>query len=144
MIFDQSFQPDDTKYEPVFEEGNEVEGPHPEPAPSQAKDFLLPAPPPRPMSRAQSYTPALRAGMSSPKLAPAPIPRARQIMDEQKARGLPSQLPQSEPNRVLQRSNTWAPDMSDALMSEAPTLAGDDSRQKSKKKVGKEQTKARL
>ena len=138
------FEPEVRKYEPVFEEGNEIEPP-PRPMPkNDAKEFALPPPPPRPLSRAQSYTPALRPGMSSPKLAPAPVPRARQIMDEQIAKGLQPQLPQSEPSRMLQRSQTWAPDMSDALMSEAPSVAGDDSRQKPKKKVGKEQTRARL
>ena len=145
LIFDQqNFQHEDKSYMPVFDEGNELAASQNGSAPTQAKEFVLPAAPPRPMSRAQSFTPALRVGMSSPKLAPAPIPRARQIMDEQKAKGLLTQLPQSEPGRMLQRSNTWAPDMSDALMSEAPTVMGEESRQKIKKKVGKAQTKARL
>ena len=138
-----SFQADN-HFAPVLDESHEMEPPPlPMPHPSQSQKVVIPPPPPRPMSRSQSFTPAARVGMSSPKLAPAPIPRARQIMEEQRAKGLLPQLPQSEPERrSLQRSNTWAPD-SDALMSEA--VEGEDSQKpKSKKKVGKEQTKARL
>lgn len=139
---------DDQQYAPVFDDGNEVEPPRPAPAPTQAAKITIPPPPPpRPMSRSQSFAPSTRVGvgMSSPKLAPAPFPRARQITEEQKAKEklqLPP-LPASEPGgrAGLQRSNTWAPN-SDALMSEA--LDGDDSKQKPKKKVGKEQTRARL
>lgn len=134
------------KYAPVFDEGNDGEPAQqsqpPPPIPA-SKVPIPPPPPPRPMSRAQSFTPAARPGMSSPKLAPAPIPRARQIMEEQRAKGLLPQLPASEPGgRNLQRSHTWAPDHSDALMSEAPD--GDEQKPRSKKKVGKEQTRARL
>ncbi|RMZ88699.1 hypothetical protein DV736_g4074, partial [Chaetothyriales sp. CBS 134916] len=144
-IFGQPpLQQDDKHYGPVFDDGSRQEGPTPEPAATQPKEYILPPPPPRPMSRAQSFTPGLRADMSSPKLAPAPIPRARQIMDEQRAKGWPTQLPQSEPGRLFHRSNTWAPDGSDALMPEHAILPRDEGKQKPKKRVGKAQTKARL
>jgi hypothetical protein len=149
---DLNFDPNNVQvgeqqFPPVFEEGNDIEPAHP-PQPSvedeeqEQQPLKIPIPPPpRPMSRSHSFNPATRPGLSSPKLAPAPIPRARQIMDEQRAKGLLPQLPASEPGaRHLTRSQTWAPD-SDALMSEA--LDGSE-RPRQKKKVGKEQTKARL
>ena len=137
-------QTDAQEYAPVFEEGNEVGPSEPAQPPTQAPKVAIPPPPPRPLSRSQSLAPATRVGMSSPKLAPAPFPRARQITEEQRAKGLLPPLPASEPGTRggLQRSNTWAPDNSDALMSEAPD--GDGPKTKTKKKVGKEQTKARL
>ncbi|RMZ77386.1 hypothetical protein DV738_g4409, partial [Chaetothyriales sp. CBS 135597] len=144
-IFDQPpLQKDDKDCQPAFGESIGQEGPMHEPAAAQSKEYSLPPPPTRPMSRTQSLTPALRVGMSSPRLAPAPIPRARQIMDEQRAKGWPVQLPQSEPGRIFHRSNTWAPDGSDALVPDPSALIGDESKQKPKKKVGKAQTKARL
>jgi hypothetical protein len=81
--------------------------------------------------------------MSSPKLAPAPVPRARQMEEEMRAF---SQLPQvatSDPaGRGLHRSNTWAGDMSDMPTSDA--VMAEDVKRRPKKRVGKEQTKARL
>ena len=137
---------------PVFEEGNDI---LPQPT-SKQKLAMVPPPPPqattqRTLSRAQSYTPSLRPMISSPRLAPAPIPRARQIMEErqrieQRAKPAiqPTPLPKSDPApRVIHRSQTWAPD-SDALMSEAPTMEEARAKAASKKKVGKEQTRARL
>lgn len=137
---------------PVFEEGNNILL---QPA-AKAKLAMVPPPPPhttiqRPLSRAQSYIPALRPTISSPRLAPAPIPRARQIMEErqrieQRAKPTiqPTPVPKSDPApRVIHRSQTWAPD-SDALMSEAPTMEEARAKAASKKKVGKEQTRARL
>ncbi|RMD45117.1 hypothetical protein DV735_g62, partial [Chaetothyriales sp. CBS 134920] len=143
-IFDPSpLQNEDKDYQPGFGDSTGQDGTLPEPAMAQSKEYSLP-PPPRPMSRAQSSTPALRVGMSSPRLAPAPIPRARQIMDEQRAKGLPVQLPQNESGRAFPRSNTWEADGSDALVPESSTLLGEELKQKPKKKVGKAQTKARL
>jgi hypothetical protein len=154
---DLGFDPNDMRlgdeHTPIFEEGNDVEQPQPEmehePEPTKPQKLPIPPPPPRPMSRSQSFTPAARVGMSSPKLAPAPFPGARQVMEEQRAKEQKTKpklppLPASEPGaRSLQRSNTWAPEHSDALMSEI--LDGDEpTKPKSKKKVGKEQTKARL
>lgn len=133
-----------SEYPPVFEDGNDVEE-LPLTAGTQSKHVVL-APQPQIAPRAHSFTPAARVTMSSPKLAPAPIPRARQILEEQRAaRALLPPVPASDPaGRSLHRANTWAPDMSDVPMSDA--LAGDDTKPKtgSKKLVGKEQTKARL
>ncbi|KEF55441.1 uncharacterized protein A1O9_08191 [Exophiala aquamarina CBS 119918] len=132
-------------YPPVFDEGNDTL----DALTQQPKPQMEPPPLPlnqRPLARAQSYTPGLPNSVSSPRLAPAPIPRARQIMEEQqRARSsLPPQVPKSDPApRTLQRAQTWAPD-SDALMSEAPSLEEARAKAASKKKVGKEQTKARL
>ncbi|ETN41757.1 uncharacterized protein HMPREF1541_03694 [Cyphellophora europaea CBS 101466] len=120
--------------------------------PPASRAFL--PPPSRPIERSQSFTPVTRpqTSMSSPKLAPAPYPRARQITEEQQ-KTLPklvtrelAPIPASDPGtRKIERSQTWAPD-SDALMSEA--LAGPDgfhnNMSRSKKRPGKEQTKARL
>ncbi|OAP62985.1 hypothetical protein AYL99_02212 [Fonsecaea erecta] len=137
------------QYPPVFDEGNELE----EGQPAQPGYNIMPPPLPvalKPLARAQSYTPlpAPRISMSSPRLAPAPIPRARQIMEEQREQQrkiAPAPLiPKSDPApRALHRAQTWAPD-SDVPMSDAP--GGDEAKAKaaSKKKVGKEQTKARL
>ncbi|KAL2438721.1 hypothetical protein ABEF95_013318 [Exophiala dermatitidis] len=118
----------------------------------QQKPRMVPPPLPaasRPPARAQSHAPALRPSMSSPRLAPAPIPRARQIMEEQRDQQrmkalAPAPVPKSDPpSRTFQRSQTWAPD-SDALMSDAPTAEEARAKAASRKKVGKEQTKARL
>ena len=140
----QSQQITDT-FPPVFDDGNEMmdsltqyQKPQMEPPPLPSNQ--------RSLARAQSYTPASRSSISSPKLAPAPIPRARQILEEQQRTksSQHSQVPKSDPApRALQRAQTWAPD-SDALMSEAPTMEEARAKAASKKKVGKEQTKARL
>lgn len=96
--------------------------------------------------KSQSFTAVNNSGLSSPKIAPAPFPRARQVEAENK--GMPrSTLPPvaaSDPagRAPLHRSKTWAGGRIDALMSEAPS--GDDVLGKGKKKVGREQTQARL
>ena len=99
-----------------------------------------------PFSRAQTSRPASRLSMSSSRIAPAPIPRARQIEDEMRARSQMPLVAASDPvGRSLHRSNTWAGDMSDIPASDAPM--GDDSKARAgppKKRVGKEQTRARL
>jgi hypothetical protein len=131
-------------FPPVFEDGNEVE--------EAAPPNLLPPPmpthqpqaPTKPaFSRAQTSRPASRVSMSSPKLAPAPVPRARQMGEEMRTL---SQLPPvaaSDPaGRSLHRSNTWAGDMSDMLTSDAVMV--EETKRRPKKRVGKEQTKARL
>ncbi len=137
---------DDQPHTPICHQGNGVQAPQPAPVPTQAPNVPIPPPPPRSMSRSQSFTPVGRVGvgMSSPKLAPAPFPRARQITEEQRAKSVLPPLPASDSGGRggLQRSNTWAPTNSDALMSEA--LEGEDPKAKTKKKVGKEQTRARL
>jgi hypothetical protein len=133
---------------PDFAEGNVVDE-------DLSKSQLPPPPPPkpsgqptsakRPLSRAQSSRPASRPGMSSPKLAPAPYPRARQIEVEMAAQpALPPVAASELAGRHLQRSNTWAGDMSDLLTSDAPTGEVGRAKSASKKKVGREQTKARL
>lgn len=98
--------------------------------PPLPKPSNQPAPSKRPLSRAHSSKPAVRPGMSSPKLAPAPYPRARQLKEEI---GLQPSFPPvaaSDPaGRPLQRSNTWAGDMSDVPMSDGPT--GEVARAKS-------------
>ncbi|KIW33669.1 uncharacterized protein PV07_00499 [Cladophialophora immunda] len=137
------------QYPAVFEEGNDIEE-----AQSAQPGYNIMPPPlplaPKPLSRAQSYTPVPtpRISMSSPRLAPAPIPRARQIMEEQREQqrkiALAPLVPKSDPApRALHRAQTWAPD-SDIPMSDVP--GGEEAKAKaaSKKKVGKEQTKARL
>ena len=134
-------------YATVFGEGNDVE--------ESAATFLPPpkflvnsvettAPPRRPLSRSQSFAPPSHISMSSPKLAPAPMPRARQIEEERRSSKL-SVVPASDPiGRNLHRSNTWTGDMSDFLNSDGPT--GDEPRTRtgSRKRVGKDQTRARL
>jgi hypothetical protein len=133
------------QFPPVFDDVDDLD----EPQHSKYKTM----PPPvaaasKTLSRAQSYTPATvhRARMSSPQLAPAPVPRARQIQDEQREqlRKLAPTPMSDPPPRILQRSQTWAPD-SDALMSDA--VNGESSsrpKRVSGKKVGKELTRARL
>lgn len=135
-------------YAPVFEEGNDVEGVsetnnHNLAAttqPTQIPNFQVPPPPPEISQTALPNGPPL---VSSPKLAPAPYRRARQIEDERRASVLP-QIPVIDlPPRVFHRSNTWAGDMSDILTSDAPTGEDQKTRAASRKRVGKEQTKAR-
>ncbi len=134
------------QFMPVFEDGNNAEQ-----DPSQV---ALPPPPKpanqyasskQPLSRAQSSRPASRPGMSSPKLAPAPYPRARQLEEEMSVQSALPPVASSDPAvRQLHRSNTWAGDMSDVPMSDAPTGEGGRTKSVSSKKVGREQTKARL
>jgi hypothetical protein len=129
---------------PVFEDGNDVEESVPPSLPPPPLPIHEPPAPTKPaFSRAQTSQPAPRVSMSSPKLAPAPIPRARQMEEEMRAL---SQLPPvaaSDPvGRSLHRSNTWAGDMSDMPTSDA--VMADETKRRPKKRVGKEQTKARL
>lgn len=113
--------------------------------PPRPRQSNQPASSKRPLSRAQTTRPAIRPGMSSPKLAPAPYPRARQLEEEMAAQPALPPVAASDPlGRQLQRSNTWAGDMSDAPMSDAPVGDGARAKSGSKKKVGREQTKARL
>jgi hypothetical protein len=135
-----------SQFTPVFEEGNNVEQ---EPAqvalPPPAKPADSTTTSKRPISRAQSSRPAIRPAMSSPKLAPAPYPRARQLEEERAVQSTLPPISSSDPvGRQLHRSNTWAGDMSDAPMSDAPTGEGGRTKSVSSKKVGREQTKARL
>lgn len=133
---------------PTSDVGHDVPQGQQEPTVGQPR-FLAPA---RPIERSQSFATLNRPGpsMSSPKLAPAPFPRARQINEEQEARlsnsrNLPKIAASDPVGPTLQRAQTWAPD-SDAIMSEAPAeeADGEAPKRKSKKKVGKDQTKARL
>lgn len=137
------------QYPPVFDDGNDAE----ESQVISSVENTMPPPTSatsKPLTRAHSHVPAPtpRISMSSPRLAPAPVPRARQIMEEQrdqlrKLAPAPS-VPKSDPApRILQRAQTWAPD-SDIPMSDA--LPGEEVKVKtaSKKKVGKELTRARL
>jgi hypothetical protein len=134
------------QFTPVFEEGNLVDeevAPSALPLPPKPSKRSGPSKPPLP--RAQTSRPALRPGMSSPKLAPAPYPRARQVAKEMAAQPSLPPVAASDPvGRHLQRSNTWAGDMSDAPMSDAPVGEVGRAKSVSKKKVGREQTKARL
>ncbi|OCT45026.1 hypothetical protein CLCR_05390 [Cladophialophora carrionii] len=146
---EQQSRHQDEQYPSVFEDGNDAEE-------SQVPKTLYNTMPPplpvasKPLTRAQSYTPApaQRVSMSSPRLAPAPIPRARQIQEEQrdqlrKIAPAPPMLNSDPAPRTLQRAQTWAPD-SDIPMSDAPTGEETKNKTASKKKVGKELTKARL
>jgi hypothetical protein len=159
---------DDKQYPPVFDDATPLPEPQdsvihekqqnpvspiPDTVDQQAAPVFLP-PPARSLERSHSSAPMTRSqvSMSSPKLAPAPYPRARQITEEQAREQLRIQIrqlppvPVSDPgSRKLGRSQTWAPD-SDAIMSEAPTSEEKAQQQRSKtnKKVGKEQTQARL
>lgn len=149
MFSQAGFQTEDKEFTPVFDDGNESTEQLPELEQAQQDqqdqatqlDLL---PPPRPMSRSQSFTPVNRVGLSSPKLAPAPFPRARQIEEEnQRSKKMLPPVPASDPvGRPLQRSNTWAGERGDMLMSDAPTAT--KPRPKTNKKVGKDQTQARL
>ena len=139
----------DDQFPPVFEDGLEVE----EPQDANSAYNNMPPPLPvstKPLTRAQSChpAPAPRVGISSPRLAPAPFPGARQMQEEQrdqlrKLAPAPPMLHSDPAPRVLHRSQTWAPD-SDIPMSDAPTADENKSKAASKKKVGKELTRARL
>lgn len=81
-------------------------------------------------SRKTGSRPASRAGSRPPQpmLAPAPFPRARQMEREQSVGTLPlPPIPASDPVRphpsILQRSQTWAGDVSEHAVSDAPTPA---------------------
>ena len=134
------------QFTPVFEEGTNMDEDvangilPPPPQPSNQ-----PAPSKRPLSTAQTSRPAIRHGMSSPKLAPAPYPRARQLEEEMAAQpSLPPVAASDPAGRHLQRSNTWSGDMSDVPMSDAATGEGGRAKSFLRRKVGREQTKARL
>lgn len=105
-----------------------------------------PIAPKRPVSRAQKSRPASRPAMSSPKLAPAPYPRARQLEAEMAAQPPLPPVAASDPVGPHQQFvNTLAGELSEVAMSDAP--AGELGRARSvvsKKKIGREQTKARL
>jgi hypothetical protein len=135
------------QFTPAYDDGNIFD--------EEVMNGLLPLPPPNPtnqsapskqsLSQAQGTRPAIRAGMSSPKLAPAPYPRARQLEEEMgRQPSLPPVVASDPAGRQLQRSNTWAGEMSDVPMSDAPAGEGGRAKSVSKKKVGREQTKARL
>ncbi|KAL9618065.1 MAG: hypothetical protein Q9160_007194 [Pyrenula sp. 1 TL-2023] len=91
--------------------------------------------------------PATRAGFHSPRLAPAPVPRARQMQEEMRS-NLPKggRLASDPVGPILQRSQTWTGGMSELLQSDASVQL--DSANKAnierKRKPGKEQTQARL
>lgn len=111
----------------------------PNPAPIQKKS----------RAKAPTSRPASRMAMSSPKLAAAPYPRARQIEQEQSQQGLQMlrQIPASDPaGPSLQRSQTWAGDMmSDIPMSDMPEpITSTNNRRSRPKRFGKEQTANRL
>lgn len=81
-----------------------------------------------------------RNGRPVPTLLPRPT---QQPMLHRTQSVLP-QVAASDPvDRSFQRSNTWAPDMSDAIMSDAAGPEG-EKRKSVRKRIGKEQTKARL
>jgi hypothetical protein len=101
---------------------------------SHNEDLLAPEPT---FSRAHSTHPV---SMTSPNpLLPPALP-PRQF--DQQMQPFPPQVPAGDPVRTFHRSNTWAGDMSDVLTSDAPTVG--DQKARPKKRVGKEQTKARL
>lgn len=133
-------------YEPVLDDGNDVDDNTNAllPVPAMITNSTELPPPSRPLSRSQSYAQPQQIGRSSPKLAPAPMPRARQIAEERRASEMAQILGSDQISRGLHRSNTWAGDMSDILTSDAPM--GDEPRTKShsRKRVGKDQTRARL
>jgi len=80
-----------------------------------------------------------KSGRPIPALLPRPPPPAT----FQRSQSTLPPVPASDPGtRPFQRSMTWAPDMSDIIMSD--TGAPEDSKEKGRKRVGKELTKARL
>lgn len=131
-------------YPPVFEDGNDVEEAMPPNLPPPSMPTHQSQAPTQPaFARAQTSRPASRVSMSSPKLAPAPVPRARQIEDEMRTLSQLPQIAASDPaGRSLHRSHTWAGDMSDMVNSDA--VMAEETKRRPKKRVGKEQTKARL
>lgn len=80
-----------------------------------------------------------KTGRPIPALLPRPPPPAT----FQRSQSALPPVPASDPGtRPFQRSMTWAPDMSDIIMSDAG--GPEDGKDKGRKRVGKEQTKARL
>ena len=79
-----------------------------------------------------------------PMLAPGPPPAKPKPKPFQRSKSALPPVPASDPGRRLERSNTWAPEpMSDAIMSDA--AGSNEGRGKGgRKRIGKEQTQARL
>ena len=99
------------------------------------------------LSRAQTSRPASGANMASAKMEPTLLPAPQQTTEQMNYLGQLPPVAASDPvGRPLHRSNTWTGDMSDLPMSEGPVgpLGQDPHRKASKKKIGKEATKARL
>ena len=99
------------------------------------------------LSRAHTSQPAPGLGLSSPHMDPTPLPELQQTTEEiDHLEELPGVAASDPVGRPMHRSNTWAGDMSDMPMSEGPIgpLGQDPFRKASKKKIGKEATKARL
>ena len=102
------------------------------------------APPKKHVPIAPAIRPASRAGVHSPRLAPAPAPVTRQGLEEPKLPQLRPNVPHSDPaGPSLQRSRTWAGDMSDIPGSDAG-LSAELMAKERKRKLGKVQTHARL
>lgn len=74
---------------------------------------------------------------------PTLLPRPQPAPTFQRSQSVLPPVPASDPGtRPFQRSMTWAADMSDAIMSD---VAGpEEGKQKGRKRIGKDQTKARL
>lgn len=98
-------------------------------------------------AQAPAVRPAARSGYHSPRLAPAPVPRARQMQEELRSsqpRG--GRLASDPVGPPLQRAQTWTGGMGDLLQSDASINMDMINRPaiERKRKPGKEQTQARL
>ena len=171
MEFDpeQNMEIPENHYTPVFDEQSTYEGPTPQPEAAHKTD---PSPTPQPESQKiptpilqQSSQPQQETNSQSdfrrpplPALSfsqqpvatdkngrpiPTLLPRPPPAPTFQRSQSVLPPIPASDPGaRPFQRSMTWTPDMSDAIMSDAG--GPEDGKQKGRKRVGKEQTKARL
>lgn len=103
-------------------------------------DNAFQRPPLPPQANFQPATTTDRSGRPVPTLLPRPTPIPALYRSQS---SLPQVLVSDPGDRPFQRSNTWTPDMSDAIMSD--TMGPDDIKRKGvRKRVGREQTKARL
>lgn len=96
---------------------------------------------------AQPIRPTPRSGFHSPRLAPAPVPRARQMQEEMRSSQAKGRRLASDPaGPSLQRAQTWTGGMSDLPQSDASISMEINNRPilERKRKPGKEQTQARL
>ncbi|KAK5955621.1 hypothetical protein OHC33_003262 [Knufia fluminis] len=100
-------------------------------------EFQRPSLPPPSASQQQVTTD--KNGRPIPTLLPRPPPAPTY----QRSQSVLPPVPASDPGtRPFQRSMTWAPDISDAIMSDA--TGPEDGKGKARKRVGKDQTRARL
>ncbi|KAK5085931.1 hypothetical protein LTR05_005221 [Lithohypha guttulata] len=113
--------------------------PQPEPPPTDSTDFQKPALP------TSSIHPPTMPTDKNGRPVPTLLPRPRPLRDIQRSQSTLPPVPASDPGlRPLCRSNTCGPElMSDAIQSDAPA-DNKDGKKPPRKRIGKEQTKARL